>query len=147
MQTTHLHVNNIRCASCVAKIEAALKEHGIHDANINFAARKVSFPNNGDTAVVASILKEIGYDTVAVNNEAEAAKQEKKQTSTPASKHTSKRAMQSSKQSRASNQAIKQAITYAIRQQIIKQSSKQRITQTSNAIKQASKQAGKHSSK
>ena len=80
MQTTHLQVKNIRCASCVSKIETALQEHGIHDANINFAARKVSFPNNSDAAVVASILKEIGYDTVAVNNEAEAAKQEKKQT-------------------------------------------------------------------
>lgn len=64
-------VTGINCASCVAKIENAIKNiPGVDGANINFADRTLSVSLNADILpeVITNAVKEIGYQATYVND-------------------------------------------------------------------------------
>ncbi|RPI72840.1 MAG: heavy-metal-associated domain-containing protein, partial [Ignavibacteriales bacterium] len=60
-----LPVEGMTCASCVARVEKALKKvDGIEDVNVNFATEKVSLsfdPKMVDEKKISSVVEDAGY--------------------------------------------------------------------------------------
>ena len=67
--TTELVIEGANCASCVNKIETALKAtHGVKNAEMNFALRTVSVAGNIETSVLIDKIRAIGYDAKPTND-------------------------------------------------------------------------------
>jgi Cu+-exporting ATPase len=68
LQTVTLPVEGMTCASCVARVEKALKQvDGVKEANVNLATEKVTIAidtNRTDLAQLASVVEEAGYKLV-----------------------------------------------------------------------------------
>lgn len=68
IKTITLPVEGMTCASCVARVEKALKKaDGVSNANVNFATEKVTFSfddTHTDVSKLASIIDEAGYKLV-----------------------------------------------------------------------------------
>lgn len=65
MQKLSLPVEGMTCASCVARVEKALKKvEGLDNVSVNFATEKASFeidPKRVDLSRVAAVVEEAGY--------------------------------------------------------------------------------------
>jgi Cu+-exporting ATPase len=68
LQTVTLPVEGMTCASCVARVEKALKKvDGVMEANVNLATEKVTLAidtNRTDLTKLASVVEEAGYKLV-----------------------------------------------------------------------------------
>ncbi len=68
IKTLTLPVEGMTCASCVARVEKAMKKvDGVTDVNVNFATEKVTFSyNEGATNISAlsGIVEDAGYKLV-----------------------------------------------------------------------------------
>lgn len=66
--TQELIIEGASCASCVSKIEIALKNIvGVDDAQMNFALRTVSVTGQVDATSLIKTIEAIGYDAKSVN--------------------------------------------------------------------------------
>lgn len=68
LQTVTVPVEGMTCASCVARVEKALKQvDGVKEANVNLATEKVTIAidtNRTNLAQLASVVEEAGYKLV-----------------------------------------------------------------------------------
>lgn len=61
--THHLALENVNCASCVAKIEAALMDlPQVEKASVNFGARTVHVEGDVSSDVIIHTIQSLGYD-------------------------------------------------------------------------------------
>ncbi len=71
IKTITLPVEGMTCASCVARVEKALKKaDGVGDANVNFATEKVTFSfddKTTDLSKLAAIIEDAGYKLITEN--------------------------------------------------------------------------------
>ncbi|GAA5133345.1 heavy metal translocating P-type ATPase [Thalassotalea piscium] len=66
--TQELIIEGAGCASCVGKIEKALKDiKGVDSAEMNFALRTVSIGGNVNAATLISAIEAIGYNAKSAN--------------------------------------------------------------------------------
>ena len=74
MDKLTLGISGMSCASCVAKVEKALKGTvGVASASVNFATEKATveyFPGQVTLADIKRVVKEAGYEPVEVDTEA-----------------------------------------------------------------------------
>ncbi len=73
IKTLTLPVEGMTCASCVARVEKALKKaNGVNEANVNFASEKVTLSFNQDLTDInklAEAVEEAGYKLLLPNKE------------------------------------------------------------------------------
>lgn len=72
---TELLIEGAKCASCVSKIETALKNvPGVQQASMNLAQRNASIDGNADPAALIQAITQLGYSATVItsNNEADA---------------------------------------------------------------------------
>jgi len=78
IKTLTLPVEGMTCASCVARVEKALKKtEGVGEANVNFATEKVTFSFDNtktDLSKLASVIDEAGYKLITQKEETEEVK-------------------------------------------------------------------------
>jgi Cu+-exporting ATPase len=70
MNTYHLALTGITCASCVKSIEQALRAiPGVEDAQVNFPERTAMVTTNSSIApdVLINAIKQAGYDATSIN--------------------------------------------------------------------------------
>lgn len=73
--TSHLEllIDGAGCASCVGKIESALKSvPGVQSADMNFAQRTVSVTGNADSSMLISAVERAGYNAKMSESDSEA---------------------------------------------------------------------------
>jgi len=68
-QSQELIIEGVSCASCVSKIETALKDlEGVTDANMNYAQRTVIVEGNVSEAILTKTIETAGYGVKPRNN-------------------------------------------------------------------------------
>jgi len=74
MERAIIFVEDLRCASCVAKIEEELMKHeGVYAANVNLATKTLTVeydPKTTNPKILRNVIKELGY-TPKLSEEAE----------------------------------------------------------------------------
>lgn len=69
LNTQELLIDGAGCASCVGKIEAALKRiNGVESAEMNFALRTVSIVGDVDSEVLIKTIETIGYNAKSASD-------------------------------------------------------------------------------
>lgn len=69
VKTTQLLIEGASCASCVAKIEKALKSAtGVNSAEMNFADRTVLVSGTANTQVLINAVESAGYNAKAISD-------------------------------------------------------------------------------
>lgn len=62
-ETTELSIEGMTCASCVGRVEKALKAvHGVSSAVVNFATERASIQGCADVIALVTAIKNAGYD-------------------------------------------------------------------------------------
>ena len=77
MQSIHIQINGMKCASCVGHIEAALKAvPGVHAAQVNFAANSATVEGDVDPKLLIIAIEKTGYSARVMETTATAEQRE-----------------------------------------------------------------------
>lgn len=75
--TVELGIGGMSCASCVGRVEAALRKvAGVSDVNVNLATERATVLGTADTAALAAAVESVGFDVVPVDTATQAAHDE-----------------------------------------------------------------------
>lgn len=79
-KTVELNIEGAGCASCVGKIEGALKGvSGVESAEMNFADRTVTVKGTANTDIMIEAVENAGYQASLIENESESEALEEKE--------------------------------------------------------------------
>ncbi|MBD3667561.1 MAG: copper-translocating P-type ATPase [Kangiella sp.] len=79
-KTVELNIEGAGCASCVGKIEGALKDvSGVESAEMNFADRTVTVKGSANTDTMIEAVENAGYQASLIENESESDALEEKE--------------------------------------------------------------------